>query len=184
MRNPEAGIPWDKIIYAAEHGVSEGRVKGFSGSSLRYSISKSDEILEVGIVDVAKPIFRAHMEADLPGNFFTLNIHTKGDYDNKPVRHPDLRGGEFIDNSLILTQRTLGYTPDTFLGIWCDATGFNDNYRQFMQAYNDGASEAEAAKKTWSGRTVAQHGYTQIEDMNVTIQPDYCEILAQFSKPK
>ncbi len=184
MRKAEhGGMPWRQLFDNVDEGNTEGKIKGVSGELLIYTYEKDEHQMRLLVKDERRPYFHANFEADLLGDYFTLDLHTKGDGKDDQIRHPDLRGGEFIGYSLKLMRHQIGYTSGSFIGVWCNEQGYNDNFKKFMDEYKKGMSEAEAAKRTWSGRTVALHGFTKVRDRDIEFDPTGTQIIAKFHRP-
>lgn len=181
MRNFERdGVPWETICDKIEDGKPEGNVRGYSRKLLHYSYEEDDGRILFEIQDKKKPVYHQRITADLYGDTFTLALRTKGCEDDETLRHPDMRGKEFVRNSLRLLLGKTGSTPRTFIGVWCNATGYDDNYIAFMRSYKTGRHTVDAAKRTWSGRTLGEYGYQPKHERDIIITPG--QIIATFTK--
>jgi len=151
-------------LFPGEKGIDFQKVDLATGVDYNL-ITESNARAQISILPSEISIF-------LPGTIFLmhawagngvldLNIRTRPH--EKELPHPDFHAKRFISYALAHFESN-GLKIHTFSGTWGEDS---TNFRQYHEARSHGLAPAEAAKSTWSGRTMAQFGFTDIEDVDV-----------------
>lgn len=175
-REGKSGIPFDAILNAAENGNQEGKVLGGSGRTLRFLVT-NEQLL---IVDAQRAEFQLKATIEIPplGEnqlFFDLKTRAtqaeefKNDYLAADGHHPDLFATKFIQFSLSYFQ-SLGMKVDQIKSQWDAGT---INYQVFKDELASSGDEVQSAKQTWSGQRFNELGFTEIDTVDATSDPDH-----------
>ncbi len=126
----------------------------------------------VSIVDIKDR--RLHLSADV-NVLDSLHLGLSFCSVQEALVHPDFYPEEFIKLALQYFENKHVQIHE-FAASW--GTGDKD-FDEFMEVYKDTGNEKDAARQTWSGRTMAQHGFTEIGEIDV----DKDKIEVRFTKP-
>lgn len=179
----ERGIPFDELLARVEDGKWKGIFTSGSGRTLHYiitsrtiSIQEDDQYWLNAFADEGNVTF------DLLTN--RKRITPSGEERREP--HPDMYAKEFIRFSL-KHYEDCGIYIQGIQSIWeHPSNNYSDNYTKFMKEYALHHDKVNAAKVTWSGRTFASFGFSQLREVDV-VMGDYLGkpyVSAYFSKPQ
>lgn len=171
----------ERLIYPYVYNVSgiplldfmakKGGVFSVSGGSGRELNCTFDE-RSIGIEDTSDPRFHLSADVDVLGSLH-LDLYPRRF--PRGERHPDLYAAKFIEDALRYFKRK-GVVIHSFIASW-ERGG--TNFEEFMSAHDrQQGDEKGAAAQTWSARTMAKYGFTNIE--NIIVGQD--KVVVWFSK--
>lgn len=163
------GIPFDQIS-----APFQGFIKGGSGREIYCEINSDDGISWFEVEDIKNGFnMRIAVSRDTAvGEIYTRNL--------KGERHPDFFAKKFLSYALEhFTQQ--GYKITVFDALWLKnkKPWGSINYTEFKKNLKDGSQPKEAAKDTWTGRVMAELGFTEVES---AYEYDG-SVFASFKKP-
>ncbi len=149
----KCGIPLENI------GVPfRGNICGGSGRRIFCSID-SDNIV---ILDATEQKFR--LSASVNTESVTVAVRSR-DWKNGE-RHPDLFGKKFVAWALRYFE-SQGHFIGKFKSEWFQGDDIysNINYVSYREGIESGLDPIQAAKNTWTGKTVVELGFTEVADL-------------------
>lgn len=178
----EAGIPFDQIEAHGRADLKQGYIIGGSGEILFYRTANNFIRIfkgcEGSILRLVSSINSATgvVEFDLHTHMRPIDGPFKTENFTSENRHKDMFAGEFVGFAFEYFCKS-GITPTAVRSTW--QKGTSDNYDIFMREYSNTGSKAEAAKRTWSGRTFAKYGFSEItdDDIEIITSEDYGEVI-------
>ena len=160
-----SGVPLFDFM-AKKGGVFS--VCGGSGRELNCTFDERS----ISIEDASDPRFHLSAVVDVLGSLH-LDLYPRRFPQGE--RHPDLYAAKFIENALRYFKRK-GVVIHDFIASW-ERGG--TNFEEFMGAHErQQGDEKGAAAQTWSARTMAKHGFTNIE--NIIVGED--KVVVSFSE--
>lgn len=138
-----------------------GEVKTGSGRTVICEFAQRGERSWIRVEDL-KDHFVMH--AVVEKETASAEIHTRKK-DGK--RHPDFFAKHFLAFALNHFKNE-GHPVRKFNAMWSPVEGdqwASDNYEDYWKFRKEGIPQAEAVRKTWTGRVLAQLGFTEIEDI-------------------
>lgn len=151
----EKGYHFPKLLSSlANHTTPRGE----SGLPVSVKVARA----ELSIESTPRPDFL--LSARVEGDTLELNLRTelKNPSGHKEVYHPDMFARRFVDYAMQFFKAN-DVSVNNFQGMW---QSYSDNYAEFMKNVKT-MSPLEAARQTWTGRTMARHGFTP-KDVLVT----------------
>jgi hypothetical protein len=153
--------------------------EGLSGGKLKCE-AKPDEIIIQTPDSFSDYLFKAYREED---DLLALRIITKSG--NPPQAHPDLYAAQLVRRSITYFE-DLGFPIKRMRGRWLQ----RDNRKMFenyLQTITEGNIEEkhkhEAARSTWTGKLAQSLGFTEIESLKDTGEPERHLLWSKGEKP-
>lgn len=184
------GIPFVEIFSRINNGKNGDEIVGGSGRRLCYRLSRGRRLLNFQVFDLDDLYYALESTLDMSDSVIGFSLNTK----IKPsdiqfgigqTRHPDLFARKFIGVALEFFEN-LGYRINCCKAYWVneEMEEYADNYHSFMNAFRRTGNKAESARLTWTGRALAEYGFTAITDDDVHIiqDPNDNEVYAYFRK--
>lgn len=159
----EIGIPFEDIFQSFAYGVTSGTVQSGSGAELRYD-------LDTQLLDVQDRLYVDRlMGASVKDGLVKFEIQSRRsrldvirkDFPWDP--HPDMFAHDFVGLSLDFFERN-GIFVEACGGAWKPGSINHRVYEDELRTHND---RVAAAKATWSGRTFANYGFSEISHRDV-----------------
>jgi len=163
----ESGIPLDDLEISFE-----GDVCGGSGKQL-FCLIDSDTIV---IFD--KAAFKLTLSANVISEILFVGVRSRDKETGE--RHPDLFAKKFIGWAVAYFENQ-GHLINRFMGNWTRGEGkySSTNFDAYQAGRKSGMNPAEAAMSTWTGKTVAELGFTEVVGLKEGI--DY--VTLHFKRP-
>ena len=151
------GIPFDELI-----GPFKGKIIGGSGKEILCSIGSDEESAWIRVFDYRETGYE--MKADVEGDTMEAVIYTQF---RNGTRHPDFFARQFL--AFALRRFALqGHEIRRFSAHWIRYGGVrgSKNYEKYMELRKKGELSIYAAKSTWTGKALAELGFTEVEEVD------------------
>lgn len=164
-------------LYEQAHFMRKQRIETGSGRRVVAEIGQKENKAWIRINDVDEEDFLMH--AEVFEDTLRINVYTKKKTGEK---HPDFFAKHFLVFALTHFENE-AYPVRKFQASWTPVESEeweSDNYNEYRRFRREGADPADAAKKTWTGKTLGIFGFNEVETVN---EEEDGEIVAIFRKP-